>query len=386
MEYDAKAVAERIMDTLQKEHKELKSFNIMVLGKTGVGKSTLINKLFSEKIADTGYGRPVTHEIRQHKKDGFPLTIYDTPGLELGGENSADSLIEQVRSIIHKGVVSGDISNVIHCVLYCVSVPSNRFEDAEKRFLAHFLDAASEYNVPVIVVLTQAYAKKQTQEMKKQIEQENMKAVGVIPVLAEDYEFDEDQIVKAHGMEKLAALMDSVIPEAVQKTFVSIQSVNLDLKQKKARTVVTAAATAAAVTGATPIPFSDAALLIPEQITMLAGITTVFGLPMEKSTLTAIVSATIGTAGTTVLGKTIVSGLLKFIPGIGSVAGGAISAAAAAALTAALGEAYIALLTSICKGELLMSDISEEKGKQTMAELFQRQLKLKRNSKGEVIR
>lgn len=36
MEYDAKAVAERIMDTLQKEHKELKSFNIMVLGKTGV--------------------------------------------------------------------------------------------------------------------------------------------------------------------------------------------------------------------------------------------------------------------------------------------------------------------------------------------------------------
>lgn len=240
--------------------------------------------------------------------------------------------------------------------------------------------------MPVIIVLTQAYAKKQTQEMKKQIEQENMKAVGVIPVLAEDYEFDEDQIVKAHGMEKLAALMDSVIPEAVQKTFVSIQSVNLDLKQKKARTVVTAAATAAAVTGATPIPFSDAALLIPEQITMLAGITTVFGLPMEKSTLTAIVSATIGTAGTTVLGKTIVSGLLKFIPGIGSVAGGAISAAAAAALTAALGEAYIALLTSICKGELLMSDISGEKGKQTMAELFQRQLKLKRNGKGEVIR
>lgn len=221
--------------------------------------------------------------------------------------------------------------------------------------------------------------------MKKQIEQENMKAVGVIPVLAEDYEFDDDQIVKAHGMDKLAALMDSVIPEAVQKTFVSIQCANLELKQKRARAITTAAAVAAAATGATPIPFSDAALLIPEQVTMLASITTAFGLPVEKRTLIAIVSATIGTAGTTVLGKTIVSGLLKFIPGIGSVAGGAISAAAAASLTAALGEAYIALLTSICKGELLMSDISGENGKRTIAELFQRQLKLKRNSNGEVV-
>ena len=385
MEYDAKAVAEMIMDTIQKEHKELKSFNIMVLGKTGVGKSTLINKLFSEKMTDTGYGKPVTHEIRQHKKDGFPLTIYDTPGLELGGENSADSLIEQVTKIIHEGVVSGEVGNAIHCILYCVSVPSNRFEGTEKQILAHFLDATSEYNVPVIIVLTQAYAKKQTQEMKKQIEQENMKAVGVIPVLAEDYEFDDDQIVKAHGMDKLAALMDSVIPEAVQKTFVSIQCANLELKQKRARAITTAAAVAAAATGATPIPFSDAALLIPEQVTMLASITTAFGLPVEKRTLIAIVSATIGTAGTTVLGKTIVSGLLKFIPGIGSVAGGAISAAAAASLTAALGEAYIALLTSICKGELLMSDISGENGKRTIAELFQRQLKLKRNSNGEVV-
>jgi uncharacterized protein (DUF697 family) len=39
-----------------------------------------------------------------------------------------------------------------------------------------------------------------------------------------------------------------------------------------------------------------------------------------------------------------VSGLIKFIPGIGSVVGGVLAATTAAALTTAFGEAYIAAL------------------------------------------
>ena len=138
--------------------------------------------------------------------------------------------------------------------------------------------------------------------------------------------------------------MNSAIPEAAQKTFVAVQCASLNLKKGKAQAVVAASAITAAATGAVPIPFSDAALLVPEQVAMLAGITAVFGVPMEKATLLAIISGTIGTAGTTVLGKIVVSNLVKFIPGIGSVAGGVISGATAAALTAALGEAYIIIL------------------------------------------
>lgn len=58
-----------------------------------------------------------------------------------------------------------------------------------------------------------------------------------------------------------------------------------------------------------------------------------------------IISATIGTAGTTVLGKTIAANLIKLIPAVGSIVGGIISAA----LTAALGEAYIAIMVMVCK-------------------------------------
>ena len=117
---------------------------------------------------------------------------------------------------------------------------------------------------------------------------------------------------------------------------------------------------------------------------MLAGITSVFGLPIEKATLSAVISATIGTAGTTVLGKTIVANLIKFIPGVGSVAGAAISASTAAALTAALGEAYIGVMTWIATGEMTVSDLNTVAGQKKITDLFLHYLSLKRNKNGAV--
>ena len=50
----------------------------------------------------------------------------------------------------------------------------------------------------------------------------------------------------------------------------------------------------------------------------------------------------------------IVSNIFKMIPGVGTIAGGAISAATAATLTTALGETYIVILGQIAKGKLVL--------------------------------
>ena len=68
------------------EKKKMGHVNLVIAGKTGVGKSTLINAAFRENIAETGIGRPVTDEMRLYKKEDFPLRIYDTIGLELDEE------------------------------------------------------------------------------------------------------------------------------------------------------------------------------------------------------------------------------------------------------------------------------------------------------------
>lgn len=377
-EYNPAEMAEKIIGAIKKEYEKLEKLNVMVLGKTGVGKSTLINNMFMEKIVKTGTGKPITDCIRKVTTPNFPLAIYDTPGLELGGDNAVNNLLSEVINIVEKGFQSGDISKAIHCIWYCVSAPSNRFEQTEIDFLKNFLDTTSNYNIPVIIVMTQSYSES-AKVFQREIERENLPVVQVVPVLAEDYKLNDEYTVKAFGLDILAEIMERSIPEAVKKTFVAIQSTNLQLKIKRAHKVVISAVTVASATGAVPIPFSDAALLVPAQITMMAGITACFGFQLEKATLTAVVSSTIGTAGATVLGKTIVSGILKCIPGAGSVAGGAISAATAGALTAALGEAYIIILTRISEGEMNIEDLTTRKGKEAMKTVFSEQLKVNRN-------
>lgn len=383
--FNAADVAQKIMSAVQKEYKDLNKLNVMILGKTGVGKSTLINNMFSRNLADTGVGKRMTSEIKKWEVPDFPLAIYDTPGLELGGEFSVDNLLEAVKSQIEEGIKSGDISKAIHCIWYCISTPSHRFEQTEIDFLKRFLDETESYNVPVIIVLTQSYSKKDAKELKSIIENENLNVAKVVPVLAEDYEIDEDYTAKAYGLDKLSEVMNNVIPDGVKKTFVAVQIANLQLKKDRATAIVATSAVAAAAIGAVPIPFSDAALLVPEQISMLAGITAVFGLPVEKATLMTIITATIGTTGTTVLGKSVVTGLLKLIPGVGSAVGGAISATTAAALSSALGEAYIAILIKVVEGELSMEELTSPEGREQITDIFQKRLKLKRDSKGDVI-
>ena len=371
--YDAAQAAQKIMDEIKENYSSLTTLNVVVIGKTGVGKSTLINSVFGENVAEVGLGRPVTQSIRKLEKEGTPLAIYDTPGLELQGDN----LLEQVTNLINEGIQSEDVNQAIHCIWYCINTASSRVEPTEMNFLRKLGENTKRCNVPVILVLTQAFSKKKTEEMVTALRKENLPVRQVVPVLAQDYEISEDYPkIKAFGIDKLVELMSELLPDTVRDTFIALQIASIDLKRKRARAAVTAAAGAAALTGASPIPFSDAAILVPTQVSMLAGITAIFGLPIEKAALTSIVSATIGTAGATVLGKTVVSNLIKMIPGAGTIVGAAISGTTAAALTGALGEAYIAILTRVASGDISFADLTSKEGMEELRREFEKQLRI----------
>ena len=126
------------------------------------------------------------------------------------------------------------------------------------------------------------------------------------------------------------------------------------------------AVAAASATGAIPIPFSDAILLIPEQISMIAAITIIFGIDIKKKGIIALLSSTLGCSGSTIVGKSIVSSILKLITGIGWAGGAVISATTAATLTAALGEAYIGVMEMVFRGEMSVDDIGTKKGRKIM--------------------
>lgn len=121
-----------------------------------------------------------------------------------------------------------------------------------------------------------------------------------------------------------------------------------------ARIINQAVAVAAGI-GATPIPFADAALLVPNQVTMIARITAAYGLPPSTSRAMATAGSVILTGGATMAGRYAVTSLLKFIPG-GAIAGSAISATVAGSLTKAVGMAW----SRVCEYSLTMDPASRQ--------------------------
>lgn len=374
---DTDKIAQEVINAIAEKIKNLKTLNIIVAGKTGVGKSTLINAVFRDKLAETGMGKPVTTHMRKISKKGVPLSIYDTRGFELGKEVQQE-VKREVVDTISKGLAIQDINKAIHCIWYCINTASNRIEPEEIEWLRELSKENQITQVPVIVVLTQAFSKKKADEMKRMILQENLDVIQVIPVLAEDYEIEDLGIAKSYGLDVLIKVMGEALPDELLDTLQNVQIASLEEKKRHAQAAVATAAIAAAGEGAAPIPFSDCALLIPTQLGMIASITVIFGFDVNKSIITALFSSTIGAGGATVLGKTVVSNLLKFIPGAGTVAGGAISAGTAGVITAALGEAYIGVMELVFKGDMKFDDLGTKKGKDTMSTLFKQQLKVKR--------
>ena len=377
MAVDIDKVAQEAIDAISEKIKNLNTLNIIVAGKTGVGKSTLINAVFRDKLAETGMGKPVTDHMRKISKKGIPLAIYDTKGFELGKEVQ-QQVKQEVMETISKGLATQDINKAIHCIWYCINTASNRVEPEEIEWLKELSQENQITQVPIIVVLTQSFSKKNADAMRKMILNENLDVVQVVPVLAEDYEIDEEYVAKSYGLDVLIHVMGEALPDELMDTLQNVQIACLAEKKKRAQAAIATATLAAAGEGAAPIPFSDCALLIPTQLGMIASITVIFGFDVNKSILTAFLSSTLGSGGATLLGKTVVSNLVKLIPGVGTVAGGAISAATAGVLTAALGEAYIGIMTLVFNGEMSIDDLGTKRGKDQMAALFKHELKKKR--------
>lgn len=101
----------------------------------------------------------------------------------------------------------------------------------------------------------------------------------------------------------------------------------------QAHAAIHTASLAAAAVSASPIPFSDSALLIPLQTTMIVAIYKAYDQEISEGLLTGALKAT--TVST--IGKSITGNILKMIPGVGTVVGGVINAGVAVAFTEAIG-------------------------------------------------
>lgn len=337
-------------DPIELYEEELKSafdgmprVNIVVTGKTGVGKSTLVNAIFRKPLAKTGVGQPVTEHIQEHSIPELPVRLYDTPGIELGRDFQA--VAEEFRQLI-ADKLKGDPDGHIHLVWYCVNAESRRIEDFEQDLIGALAE-----DVAVILVLTQVLGgdDETTSEFVESIRALGLPIAEGVPIktLATERRVGSHSVAP-FGLDDLVELSYKLLPEEVRRAFTNAQGVALELKATEARKrVLPWAGGAAAAIGAAPIPVPDAGPLLALQMGMMARITVVMGVELDGETQRYLITKfTTSGGGLAVIGKAAASFIRKFIPGATTI-----NATVAAALTVALGEAYIRLCTEMLRRE-----------------------------------
>ncbi len=232
------------------------------------------------------------------------------------------------------------------------------------------LSFAKSWNIPIIFVSTNTQEKAGdafVQETKGIIEEEwGFKGFVRAYVRVNSVAFSFRGLkVPVEGLEELVDETKKYLSDAEEnkkKHFLSIQKANIQARKQamidESKTIIHVASGVAGATGLSPMPFSDALAIAPIQAGMIYKMNDAFGMDLEESVAVSLITGLLGVTAVVQVGRTLVNGFLKFIPVVGSVAGGT----TAVIITEGIGFAYLKVLEKCFNDETGEVNLPDEVG------------------------
>ncbi|WP_100978201.1 GTPase [Helicobacter pylori] len=117
---------EKLREAIKKEKPIM---NILLMGATGVGKSSLINALFGKEIAKAGVGKPITQHLEKYIDEQKGLILWDTKGIE---DKDYHDTMQSIKKEMEDSFKTLSEKEAIDVAYLCVKETYSRIQKRER--------------------------------------------------------------------------------------------------------------------------------------------------------------------------------------------------------------------------------------------------------------
>ncbi|KAF8638749.1 hypothetical protein AX17_001990 [Amanita inopinata Kibby_2008] len=125
---------------------EIERFRLLIIGKTGCGKTTILSKVCGEDVADKPTTTRGIHDIEKEMefKNNKLFVVHDSEGFEAGKEDE----FKVVTNFINSRGLMRSINERLHAIWYCLTTNARPIQQSEEMFFS------VKHEVPIVAIFT----------------------------------------------------------------------------------------------------------------------------------------------------------------------------------------------------------------------------------------